>query len=137
MNRLLLIILLLTTQIALAKPANLEPIVELEDEYNVGYWNEHDLESMKEMTKLRLETIAENKPKAPINICLKLSDQISIEALGYCNEAQKSKAAVERATLFLKSAYLSDNQKLANFAVSEARKSVTNAKMQEIVNQFK
>ena len=133
----MLIILALAVQPAFANPTNLQPIHEIPNEFNTGYWDEHNLEEMQATAKSRLETIAENKPKAPINICLKLSDQISIEALGYCNEAQKSKVAVARATLFLKSAYLSDNQKLANFAVSEARKSVTNAKMQEIVNQFK
>ena len=132
----MLILLALAVQPAFAQTTNLEPIQEISDKYMTGYWDEHSLHSMKAMTKLRLETAAQNKQKAPANLCLTLRDQISTETFDYCQQGIASNTAIKRATLLLKAAYISDNQQLANYAVAVARISMTDALVQDLVNQI-
>ena len=131
MNRLMLILLALAVQPAFAQPTNLEPIHEIKDEFMTGYWDEHSLESMQATTKSRLEYA----PKPSVNICTELQAQISGEAFSACNAARESNSAVARASNYIRAASLSDNQKLANYAVTEARKSISEALVVKMVNE--
>lgn len=135
MNRLMLILLALAVPPAFAQPTYLEPIHEIKDEFLTGYWDEHSLESMQATTKSRLATIAENAPKQPVNICKELQEQISAEAFSACSAARSSNSAIARASNYIRAASLSDNQKLANYAVTEARKSMSEALVVKMVNE--
>ena len=131
MNRLMLILLALAVQPAIAKPTNLEPIHEIQDEFMTGFWDEHSLKSMQATTKSRLEYA----PKPPVNICNELKAQISGKAFTACNAARESNSAVARASNYIRAASLSDSQKLANYAVAEARKSLSEELVVKMVSE--
>lgn len=128
MKRLMLVLMLAgAVSTAFAQPVSLQNIEDIPNTYNTLNWSAYTLEELRAASRI----------VTPQNVCEDLKNEIPEESFNLCKQARNEKSAVKRAGLLLESAAIADNIKLAQYSVNQARRSLAENKVQEIVSQFK